>query len=100
VWVGGFRNTPIDLDASIANNKSIEKENEAFTVQSPDYFWFDFRISVKRNYKNLTSTLAIDIQNASNRQNVGGQYFDAANGAIKYWYQSPLIPILSYKIEF
>jgi hypothetical protein len=66
----------------------------------PDYFRLDIRFSLKRNYEKLTTTLALDIQNTTNRQNVGGQYFDDKTGDVKYWYQTSLIPIISYRLEF
>ncbi len=100
ISVGGFRYTPIDLDASIASGETVVKQNQAFESQSPGYYRLDIKFSLKRNYSKLTSTLALDIQNCTNRQNVGGQYFSQSTGEIKYWYQSPLIPILSYKLEF
>lgn len=46
------------------------------------------------------TTLSLDLQNATNRQNTGGQYYDEGSNSIKYWYQAGLIPILAYKIEF
>lgn len=100
VYVGGYRNTPIDLELSKEKRETVWIENRAFENRNPDYFRLDIRVSLKRNYKHLTSTLAIDIQNTTNRQNIGGQYFNVNSGTIKYWYQTPLIPILSYKLEF
>lgn len=100
VYVGGFRYTPIDLPASVASGETQFITSETFAKRMPDYYRLDIRFSLKRNYKNLTSTLALDIQNTTNHQNVGGQYFDRKSGDVKYWYQTGLIPILSYKIEF
>jgi len=100
VAVGGFRYTPIDLARSLESGKTEVVEGQAFASQCPAYYRLDVRLSVKRNYKNLTSTFAIDIQNVTNHKNTGGQYFDANSGSIKYWYQAPLIPILSYRVEF
>lgn len=100
IYVGGFRYTPIDLNASIAAGETRYVDSETFTKQNPSYYRLDTRISVKRNYKKVTTTFALDIQNTTNRKNVGGQYFDLKSGAIKYWYQAPLIPILSYRVEF
>ncbi|MCF8253412.1 MAG: carboxypeptidase-like regulatory domain-containing protein [Bacteroidia bacterium] len=100
LYVGGWRNTPIDLAASQQKGEMVEDFSKTYTLKNPDYFRSDIRISVKRNYNKVTTTLALDIQNVSNRKNVGGQYFDSNTGAIKYWYQAPLIPILSYRIEF
>jgi hypothetical protein len=100
VNVGGFRYTPIDLDASIAAGETKFIKSETFGKQMPDYYRLDIRFSLKRNYNKLTSTLALDIQNVTNRKNVGGQSFDAKTGKVNYWYQTPLIPILSYRLEF
>lgn len=97
---GGFRYTPIDLEASLASDGVVEDLNQSFAKQNPGFFRLDTRVSLKRNYSKMTGTLALDLQNASNHKNVGGQYFDANSGTIKYWYMSPLIPILSYRLEF
>jgi hypothetical protein len=100
IYVGGFRYTPIDLSASVASGKEEFVVAETFEKKNPDYWRLDVRMSVKRNFKKLTSTLALDIQNTTNRKNVGGQYFDANTGDVKYWYQTPLLPLLSYRLEF
>lgn len=100
VYIGGFRYTPIDLNASIISGKTVYIDSKTFESKNPDYFRLDIRISVKRNFKKLTSTLALDIQNATNRQNVAGQYFDSNTGKIKYYYQILFTPILSYRLEF
>ncbi|MDZ4665991.1 MAG: TonB-dependent receptor [Bacteroidota bacterium] len=100
VYVGGFRYTPIDLQASNAAGETKFKEDQVFGKKNPDYYRLDIRVSLKRNYKKCTSTLALDIQNTTNRKNIGGQYFDSKTGDIKYYYQAPLIPILSYRVEF
>jgi hypothetical protein len=100
IYTGGFRYTPIDIEASVAAGEMKLVTSETYSKRVPDYYRLDVRISLKRNYKRLTSTVAIDVQNTINRQNVGGQYFDEKTGEAKYWYQTPLIPILSYRLEF
>ncbi len=100
VYVGGYRNTPIDLVASQANGETILINDQAFENKNQDYYRLDIRISLKRNYKKVTSTFAIDIQNTTNQKNIGGQYYNSKTGKIVNWYQTPLIPILSYKLEF
>jgi hypothetical protein len=100
IYVGGFRYTPIDLPASIAAGEQKLQTAKTYENKNPDYYRLDIRISVKRNFKHVTSTLALDIQNTTNRKNVGGQYFDPKTGDVKYWYQTPLLPLLSYRLEF
>ncbi|MGZ4049638.1 MAG: TonB-dependent receptor plug domain-containing protein [Bacteroidia bacterium] len=100
VYVGGLRYTPIDLPASISAGETKYIDANAFENKNPDYFRMDIRISLKRNYRKLTSTLALDVQNVTNRKNVGGEYFDLKTGQIKYTYQSQIIPLLSFRLEF
>lgn len=100
IYVGGFRYTPIDLNASIAAGETKYVTSQTYQKRMPAYYRLDIRLSLKRNYKRITSTVAIDIQNTTNRKNVGGQYFNNNTGEVKYWYQTSLIPILSYRLEF
>lgn len=100
VYVGGFRNTPIDIEASRKKEETVYINERAFSHKSSDYMRMDIRFSIKRNYAKTTTTLSLDLQNATNHQNVGGQYFDKNSQTIKNWYQAGLIPVLAYKIEF
>lgn len=100
IYMGGWRNTPIDLEQSKQKGEVVFNNDKTFTLKNPDYYRLDVRVSLKRNYKKLTTTLALDLQNATNRKNVGGQYFNVNAQQIQYFYQAPLIPILSYKLEF
>ncbi len=97
---GGFRNTPIDITASRHKGYSIYKEKEAYSLQNPAYFRTDLRMSIKWNRKYFTSTLSLDIQNITNRRNVFNQSYDSEKNKIITNYQTGLIPILNYKIEF
>jgi hypothetical protein len=100
IYTGGFRVTPIDVERSIAEGRPYAVPGQAFAEQLPDYFRTDLRISLKRNRPRSTSTIALDIQNVTNHENVGGRFFDPRRGAMVYWYQLPLLPVLSYRVEF
>ncbi|MDP2387856.1 MAG: TonB-dependent receptor [Bacteroidota bacterium] len=100
VWVGGRRYTPIDLNASVFAGETRYVFEQTYAKKNPDYYRLDMRLSCKRNFKKITSTLALDIQNVTNRKNVGGQFYNNEKQSIDYWYQATLIPILSYRIEF
>jgi CarboxypepD_reg-like domain/TonB-dependent Receptor Plug Domain len=100
IWAGGFRTTPIDVEKSMQLRETKYIESMMFTQQLPDYFRTDLRISLKRNYSKTTTTLALDLQNATNHRNLGGRFFDPLTGEIKSWYQLSLLPVLSYRIEF
>ncbi len=100
IYAGGFWTTPIDLEKSRLNGKTERIESLAYTQQLPDYFRTDVRFSLKRNRSHSTTTLSLDLQNATNNKNLGGQYYEPRAGEIKKWYQVPLLPVLSYRIEF
>jgi hypothetical protein len=97
---GGLRETPIDLAASIEKGEAVYDGSRAFEDIMPYYLRLDTGVRLKRNYKHVTTTLSFDIQNATNRKNVFGRYYDPRKKAITTYYQAPLIPILAYKVEF
>ncbi|MBN8666206.1 MAG: TonB-dependent receptor [Chitinophagales bacterium] len=100
IVAGGLRTTPIDLAASQQAGYTVYKEKQAYSQQNPAYFRTDLRISMKWNRRKHTTTLSLDIQNVTNRLNLFSQYFDKEENQIKNLYQTGMIPILNYKIEF
>ena len=100
IYAGGLRTTPIDLEQSIQKGYTVFKQKEAYSLQNPDYFRTDLRFSIKWNRSRRTSTLSLDIQNLTNRENVYNEWFDKSKGKVVYSYQNGLIPILNYKVEF
>ncbi len=100
LYTGSFRTTPIDAEASMDKGETVYYEKLAYADRMPDYFRTDLRFSWKVNKGRTTSTFALDIQNVTNTKNIYGQYFDADTGTIETDYQTPLIPVFSYKIEF
>ncbi len=100
VYLGGLRTTPINVAASQGMQQTVFDEAQAFTHQLPAYFKIDFRLSLRRNKPNYTSVLSLDLQNATNRQNVAFQFYDALQREVVTKYQLGLIPILTYRIEF
>ena len=100
LYAGGLRTTPIDLDASLKEGYAIYHEQQAYTEQNDAYFRSDLRLSLKWNRPRLTSTLSLDLQNVTNRLNTYGQWFDSEKGEVVTTYQTGLIPVLNYKVEF
>lgn len=97
---GGYWNTPVNLEQSIANDYAVYYEDQAYSIQNPAYFRIDIRASLQWNYKNCAATLSLDLQNATNRQNVFMQVYDRQTASIKTAYQTGVIPVLNYKVEF
>lgn len=100
IYTGGLRNTPIDVPASVAAGETKYQEDRPFTLQAPNYFRTDVKFSLKRNREKSSVTWSLDLQNATNRKNVFGDYFDPKTGTTKTAYQMTMIPVLSYKVDF
>lgn len=99
LMVGGMRYTPFDMN-TWDGNYPVRNYSLSYAEQMPAFNRLDIRISLKRDYRKVTGTVSLDIQNLLNRKNVGGQYFDTKSGEAKYWYHPGLLPILSYRITF
>ncbi len=97
---GGLKSTPVDVAKSQKENETVYDYAQPFALTMPYYLRADIGVRLKRNYKKMTTTLALDIQNVTNRENVFNQYYDVDNQQVKYNFQAPMIPILSYKVEF
>ena len=100
VHAGGFRTTPIDLEKSRQQGRPVVDANEAFSLKSPVYFRADLRLSLTWNRPFRTSSLSLDLQNLSNRNNFHNQYIDPFRGSVSNTYLTGLIPVLNYKLEF
>ena len=100
IYTGGLRETPIDLSASRIKGEEVLFEDRAFENRVKDYFRTDIRLSLKRNRQHYTSTWSLDVQNTTNAKNVFGKAYNIEKAELETIYQTPLIPILSYRIEF
>mgnify|MGYP002347000247 CR=1 FL=1 len=100
LWVGGFREMPIDVSASAENNSTVYREGEGFALKMKDYFRPDIRIYWKKSKAKYNRTLALDIQNISGTKNEAYSYFDTFQKKVVRQHQLGLIPVLSYRWEF
>ncbi len=97
---GGQRDMPIDLEESKINNETIYQDTPFYSQQLKHYFRSDLRVYRSVQKKHYTATLSLDIQNVTNQQNVSFQYYDAIQKGIVSRYQTGLVPILNYRVEF
>lgn len=100
LWIGGFRETPIDTDASAVANTTVYDVNRAFSIRMKDYFRPDLRIYWKKSKAKYSRTLALDIQNISATKNEAYSYYDRFQKQVVRKDQLGLIPVLSYRWEF
>jgi hypothetical protein len=100
IYAGGFRTTPIDVRQSAQQGTTVYLQKQAYTLQKPDYFRTDLRLSMKKDYRHLTTTLSLDVQNLTNNKNIYDQFYDTVKKSVVNIYQTGLIPVLNYKVEF
>jgi len=100
LWTGGFRDTPIDLEASSRFNSTTYITGQEYTIRMGDYFRPDLRIYWKKSKTRYSRTLALDIQNVSGTKNDAYNYYDTFQKKIVRQHQLGMIPVLSYRWEF
>jgi len=89
-----------NIRASNEQNKDIRDYDKAFETKAPDYFRVDLGVSYRKNKPSWSWILSLDVQNATNRSNVYGQYYSTETKNIETSYMVGLIPILNYRVEF
>ena len=97
---GGNRATPVDLNMSRKENKTVYDWSKSYSEQLPVYFRTDVRVSYTKNNRKTTSTLSLDLQNITNRLNAFDRYYDSKEDKITLIKQTGLLPILNYRLEF
>ncbi|MEM0991899.1 MAG: TonB-dependent receptor [Bacteroidota bacterium] len=98
-YLGGFREQAINIALSRSEDATIF-QSETFPQNQVDYFKTDIRVYLKRSKAKYNTTLALDIQNVTNHQNVAYNYYDSIQDEVITQYQLGLIPILSWRIEW
>jgi hypothetical protein len=98
---GGRSYTPVDLTASIAQNREVSS-TDAYSANYTNYF----RIDLKANYtinssrRKLSQTISLDIQNITDNDNVFSQSYNNGSQSIQTTYQLGLFPNVVYKMQF
>lgn len=99
-YAGGQRYTPIDLEASIAQNREVRLEDQAFSMQFDPYFRWDFKVTLRMNGKKTAQQFSVDLRNVTGQENVFTQSFNARSGEIETRYQIGFFPDIQYRIYF
>lgn len=97
---GGNRTTPVDLEESREKGRTERDWSRSYSEQLPHYFRTDLRVSYTKNKKRTTSTISLDLQNATNRLNALERYYNKKEDRVKLVTQTGLLPVLNYRLEF
>ena len=97
---GGEWYTPIDLPASIANNREIVDNSKIFSQQNPAFWYIDAAMTYKTNHSKWTGTWSLQLKNLLNQEPIVGYVFNPYTKAIETQKGFGLLPFFSYKVEF
>ncbi|MFT4981723.1 MAG: hypothetical protein ACI9UR_001580 [Bacteroidia bacterium] len=99
-YMGGFRYTPIDLEASTAAREAVTVDSLAFTQKYRDYFRPDIRVAYRQDKPKYSWTISLDLGNVVDYKNILRQYYDKQNNTLEFNYQMGFIPVLAFQVDF
>jgi hypothetical protein len=99
IYAGGVRVTPIDLSKSIVQKRTVLDNTRIYEEKLNPFFRLDIQMEWKVQYKKITGSAILGVQNATNKKNAVRQSFDVASGKIRYSYLLGLIPVFGYKVD-
>ncbi|KPL12010.1 MAG: hypothetical protein AMS26_18920 [Bacteroides sp. SM23_62] len=100
IWTGGFRELPIDLEASIDAGREIRIWDYGFTEKLDNYFRIDGMVYFRRNRPRYTAEWKLEIINLTNNKNELRTSYENATQSVVVEYQNNLIPLVTYRIQF
>ena len=99
-WIGGNRYTPIDLEESKRQKKTILQKDRAFEAQLPSYFRIDFKVNYRLNKPKIAFITTLDIQNVTDRTNIDALFYDPQKQQITKRKSVGIVPTINFKLEF
>lgn len=99
---GGYRYTPVDIAKSLKSKRIISDVTRTYESQLPTFMRLDAGINFRRNSPRFSWILMLDIQNATNRENVFRRKFFYQNGQIGSYDELSLgiVPVFNFRVEF
>ncbi|MGL4630418.1 MAG: TonB-dependent receptor [Leadbetterella sp.] len=99
-YMGGLRDYVINKNESRIIQETFYDLSTPLLSKNPNYFRADLRVYRRKQKGKTARTWSLDIQNLTNQENLGFNYFDSYKNEIVAKNQLGLIPVLNYRIEF
>jgi hypothetical protein len=99
-YAGGRRHTPINIEKSVAQSKTVYYDDQAFTLKYKDYFRTDVKIGFKRDGKRISQQWSVQIDNIFNTQNVFLEKYSVVENKLTTTNQLGLFIVPQYRILF
>jgi hypothetical protein len=100
IWRGGNRYTPINMEESISQGREVLQETTPFSERVSDYFRIDVSSNLRFNFSKWAFSIAVEIQNVTNRLNVNRYIFDPYTSEIRTLKMFGIMPVFNFKFEF
>jgi hypothetical protein len=97
---GGNRYIPLDLEESIAEDKSVYNTVDAYKTGLDKVYQVNLTVSYSINRPKVRHEIYLDIYNVFNNQARVYEYYDEYNRRPDYYTQLNLLPNIMYKIHF
>jgi hypothetical protein len=91
---------PFNTAASTAAGKAIYDDANAYSQMFSDYFRLDFKVTYRRNAKNMSQEWFVDIQNITNHINPFSTSWNTDKNKVVQTNQLGLFPNINYRILF
>jgi hypothetical protein len=98
--IGGKYLTPIDFDLSQQYGRTVFRNSDAFTEQQDPYFRTDIKLSYRKEYAKSTLEIALDLQNATNNENIFTQSYNPRTNSVVTEYQQGFFPVPYVRFTF
>ena len=99
-FTGGERYSPVLEKESIEQQRIVTDETRAFSMQHDPVFYADFTVNYRINHKRASSQISLQVKNITGTSVVENFNYNFKTNAIQLDKYKPILPVLSYKIEF
>jgi hypothetical protein len=99
-YASGRPYTPIDYNASSAQNRTIYDVDKTNSERMPDYHRLDFRFDYRANFKGWDLVTYLELQNIYNRKNTSTIFWNEKTRETIEIQQIAFFPVGGIKIEF
>ena len=100
IWRGGYRYVPVDLEQSRVAGRTVRDFEHPYEAQAPDYYRIDLGLTYRSNHEGFSWSVSADVQNATNRENPAGAFYNPLTRDIDYFTYMGIIPNLNITIDF
>lgn len=97
---GGERYSPVTEEESIAHQVIITDETSAFSLQHKPIFYADLTINYRINHKRASSQISLQVKNVLGSSIVENFNYNFKTNSIQLDTSKPVLPVISYKVEF